>query len=142
MAGSPKAAPNIQYDHRDEISRNNPWPRWRQMRDDHPVHFSDVYGGFYVLPRYHEITDAARDTDTFSSAIGSTTIPEFPAPRLPPIHTDPPEARLSGMAKTYAETSCFRHERAPLFGSSEETCHEGQARRVVFAGEHRGPDRK
>jgi cytochrome P450 len=93
MAGNPGAAPNIEYDHRDEISRNNPWPRWKQMRNYHPVYFSDVYGGFYVLPRYHEIIDAARDTDTFSSAIGSTTIPEFPAPRLPPIHADPPEAR-------------------------------------------------
>jgi hypothetical protein len=27
-------------------------------------------------------------------------------------------------------------------GSSQEACHEGQTRRVVFAGEHRGPDRK
>lgn len=94
MSGNPKmAVSRIEYDHRDEMSRNNPWPRWKQMRDSRPVHFSELYDGFYVIPRYREIADAARDTDTFSSAIGSTTIPEFPAPRLPPIHTDPPEAR-------------------------------------------------
>jgi cytochrome P450 len=93
MDRSPESVPTVHYDHRDEESRNDPWPRWEGMRGKHPVLFSDAYGGFYVVSRYRDVADAARDTDAFSSAIGSTTIPEFPTPKLPPIHSDPPDAR-------------------------------------------------
>jgi cytochrome P450 len=81
------------YDHRDEESRMDPWPRWERMRDQARLLFSDVYDGFYLVPRYGDVAAVARNTDAFSSAIGSTTIPDFPTPKLPPIHSDPPEAR-------------------------------------------------
>jgi cytochrome P450 len=93
MAEESNAAPTIDYDHRDALSHENPWPRWEQMRSDYPVLFTEAYDGFYVLPRYRDVVEAARDTDTFSSAINKTTIPPLPIPNLPPIHSDPPEAR-------------------------------------------------
>jgi cytochrome P450 len=93
MTERPNATPTIFYDHRDAQSQADPWPRWQQMREDSPILFSEAYGGFYVLPRYHEVTDAVRDAGLFSSALNQTTIPTMPVPNLPPIHTDPPEAR-------------------------------------------------
>src|SRR5579859_6907504 len=86
-------APTIIYDHRDAISHEDPWPRWAQMRTDNPIFFTEAYDGFYLLPRYHEVTDAVGNTDVFSSAIGKTMIPAPPVPNLPPIHTDPPDTR-------------------------------------------------
>jgi cytochrome P450 len=91
---STTVAPVIDYDHRDEESQVDPWPKWERMRrSGAPVAYTQAYGGFYVLPSYHEVTDAVRDATTFSSALNQTTIPMMPVPPLPPIHTDPPEQR-------------------------------------------------
>jgi cytochrome P450 len=48
-----------------------PWDDYRHLRDDDPVHH--VAGGdFWVLSRFIDVFDAARDTTTFSSAQGLT----------------------------------------------------------------------
>lgn len=86
------AIPTVIYDHRDEQSRIDPWPRWREMRDAAPVLQSPLYDGFYVVPRYRDLVDVLRDTDTFSNEQG-TGIPVLPSPRLPPLEVDPPQAR-------------------------------------------------
>jgi cytochrome P450 len=85
--------PTVTYDHRDEDSCVDPWPRWRQMRQDQPLVYSDAYNGFYALSRYQDVIEAARNTDAFSSGLDGTTIPTFPTPKLPPLHADPPDAR-------------------------------------------------
>ncbi|MGI5518929.1 cytochrome P450 [Streptomyces sp. CA-106131] len=92
MAEDQRAVPTVDFDHRDEQSHVNPWPRWKQMRAECPVHYADVYGGFYVIPRYRDVVEAARNPVVFSSA-DKTTIPPMDTPRLRPIHTDPPESR-------------------------------------------------
>jgi cytochrome P450 len=93
MTETDKRAPTIDYDHRDDDSRLDPWPRWQEMREHNPIFFSEQYGGFYVLSRYADVTDAARNPDVFASGIDGTTIPKFPTPLLPPLHADPPEQR-------------------------------------------------
>jgi cytochrome P450 len=87
-----KQVPEVNYDHRDEQAHRDPWPRWRQLRDQCPVVHSGNYGGFYVLTRYAEIAQAVRECEVYSSAQG-TGIPVLPGPRTPPLDVDPPEAR-------------------------------------------------
>jgi len=48
-----------------------PWPDYRALRDDDPVHHVD-WGDFWVLSRFSDVFEAARDTTTFSSAQGLT----------------------------------------------------------------------
>ena len=91
MSGAERI-PSVEYDHRDEEAHIDPWPRWRRLRDQSPVFFTECYGGFYGLPRYSEIAQAVRNTEVFSNAEG-TGIPVLPGPRTPPLDVDPPEAR-------------------------------------------------
>jgi len=48
-----------------------PWPDYRALRDDDPVHYVD-WGDFWVLSRFSDVFEAARDTGRFSSAQGLT----------------------------------------------------------------------
>jgi cytochrome P450 len=91
MTDHESVAQIVDYDHRDKESRQDPWPRWKAMREEH-ILFSREHGGFFVIPRYRELADALRNTDVFSSAHG-TGIPVLPSPLTPPLHADPPNAR-------------------------------------------------
>ena len=65
---------------------------YRQMRDQSPVlHVSK--GDYWVLSRFDDIWEAARDTETFSSASGlTTTYGDMEAMNLAPtmVMMDPP----------------------------------------------------
>jgi cytochrome P450 family 130 len=54
----------------------NPWPMYRALRDDDPVHHVVPEGrpdrDYYVLSRHADVWAAARDHETFSSAQGLT----------------------------------------------------------------------
>src|SRR5271163_3620483 len=54
----------------------NPWPMYRALRDDDPVHHvvprNRPEDDYYVLTRHADIWAAARDYETFSSALGLT----------------------------------------------------------------------
>lgn len=49
----------------------SPWDDYRALRENDPVHHVDE-GDFWVLSRFADVFDAARDTDAFSSAQGLT----------------------------------------------------------------------
>jgi cytochrome P450 len=55
---------------------SNPWPMYRALRDNDPVHHVIPHGrpdeDYYVLSRHSDIWAAARDHKTFSSAHGLT----------------------------------------------------------------------
>lgn len=48
---------------------NDPYDLYRRMRDEAPVFFSEKYG-FWALFRYHDVCEAHKDWQTFSSAHG------------------------------------------------------------------------
>jgi cytochrome P450 family 130 len=54
----------------------NPWPMYRALRDDDPVHHvvpaQKPENDYYVLTRHADVWAAARDHETFSSAEGLT----------------------------------------------------------------------
>ena len=51
--------------------RVDPYPLWKQMRDEAPVYHNDDYD-FWVLSRFHDIERAHKDVDTYSSSHGTT----------------------------------------------------------------------
>jgi cytochrome P450 len=65
------------------------------LRADHPVTWSDAWGGFWVVSRYADVLAVAQDWETFSSAQG-VTVPyggPQPYPAIPEM-LDPPEHRV------------------------------------------------
>lgn len=55
-------------------SWRDPWADYRTLRDHDPVHYAEhpEFGEFFVLSRFADVIDAARDMESFSSAPGLT----------------------------------------------------------------------
>jgi cytochrome P450 len=81
----------IDFDHRDDESALDPHGRWKKMRDDAPLNYSERYDGFYVVSRYADMCAIARDSTLFSTVLRRTTIPLRATPPSPPLNADPPE---------------------------------------------------
>lgn len=86
------------YDPYDPALLANPYPAYRRLRDDDPVHLHRGQSGdpdFYVLSRFADIWDAVRAPELYSSAHGLTFRNEVVelslAPTIvmldPPVHT-------------------------------------------------------
>lgn len=58
------------YDPRDPSTLREPYPLYRRLRDEDPVHHAPL--GFWVLSRFEDVFAAANDTVVFSSAQGLT----------------------------------------------------------------------
>jgi len=61
----------VRFDPFDYAVHEDPFPVYRQLRDDAPVYF-DVDRGFYALSRHADVRAAVDDWETFSSAGGIT----------------------------------------------------------------------
>jgi cytochrome P450 family 130 len=57
------------FEPRSGDSWRDPWASYAELREADPVHDA---GGYWVLSRFEEVYDAARDTATYSSARGLT----------------------------------------------------------------------
>ncbi|MEO6471842.1 MAG: cytochrome P450 [Aeromicrobium sp.] len=91
------------YTPRSGSSWRAPWPMYAALREHDPVHRvipdNDPSADYWVLSRHHDVYEAARDPETFSSASGLTTEydeldkiglrdnPPF-VMQDPPVHTD------------------------------------------------------
>ena len=85
-----------QFDHNSPEFIADPYPLYSQLRENDPVHFSECYGGYYILTRYEDVRNALLNWELFSSARpGVTSIPasvkrdfqEIPLEFDPPDHT-------------------------------------------------------
>ena len=65
------ATTGVRFAPRSGESWRDPFPMYRALQDDDPVHRVDD-GGYWVLSRFADVFAAARDTATFSSAEGLT----------------------------------------------------------------------
>ncbi|HTX62878.1 MAG TPA: hypothetical protein VMD28_04530, partial [Acidimicrobiales bacterium] len=88
------ARPTIDFDHHDPAFSAP--ETYASLRRECPVGWSDRYGGFWVLSRYEDIANAARNDATYSSARddhghGGIVIPEWSTETSIPIEMDPPE---------------------------------------------------
>jgi cytochrome P450 len=84
----------VSFDHHDPRFVEDPESVIGPIREEHPLVHSDLHGGFWVLTRYDDVTQAALDHESFTSAVVGTTIIPPSQPReypLLPIELDPPE---------------------------------------------------
>ena len=82
----------VTYEPRSGPSWREPFGMYREMRDQAPV-LHVPKGDYWVLSRFEDIWQAARDTETFSSASGlTTTYGDMEAMNLAPtmVMMDPP----------------------------------------------------
>jgi cytochrome P450 len=72
--------------------RDDPYPLWKRMRDEAPVYHNDKYD-FWVLSRFHDIEQAHKDVETYSSSHGTTLdlMSEEPMDTGMFINLDPPK---------------------------------------------------
>lgn len=83
-----------EFDHNDSGFIADPYPIYADLRERDPVHFSQNYGGYYVLTRYDDVRNALLNWTLFSSAHpGVTSIPASVKRDFQeiPLEVDPPE---------------------------------------------------
>ena len=84
----------MSFDHHDPQFVQDPERVIGPIREQQPLLHSDLYGGFWLLTRYEDVTAAALDHEAFTSAVAGTTLIPPTQPRtdpLLPIELDPPE---------------------------------------------------
>jgi cytochrome P450 len=87
----------MSFDHHDPKFVRDPDRVIGPIREEQPLLHSDLYGGFWLLSRYDDVTRAALDHESFTSAVVGTTVIPPSQPRehpLLPIELDPPEHTL------------------------------------------------
>ena len=85
------AGTRIAYEPFGRDTWRDPFPLYRHLRDEDPVHKSPH--GFWVLTRFQHVLEAVKDTATFSSASGLTFRNERETLHIPPtiVMMDPPD---------------------------------------------------
>jgi cytochrome P450 len=92
----------VTFDHHSREYATDPVAYNRAVREQCPIAWSDSYGGFWVVTRYEDLAQVARDDVTFSSSVdvmdrplgtAGVTIPGNVRP-LNPITVDPPDFQL------------------------------------------------
>ena len=99
----------------------DPYPTYRRLRDESPVHYLEKYDA-WALARFDDIWNASMDAVHLTSTKGTTWAYIVPKsiPVLPNInHMDPPEQKI------------LRAEVAPFFMPNRLRALEGQIRRYV-----------
>lgn len=89
-------AENLTFPARGGESWRDPWPAYRHLRDEDPVHLTQWgEARFWVLSRFEDVYRAARDTATFSSAQGlvpdANAMDMFEGVAAPLVMLDPPD---------------------------------------------------
>jgi len=83
----------VTYDPYSYEIHEDPYPTYRRLRDEAPVYHNEERG-FYALSRYHDVREAMRDWQTFSSQGGVALESSGKAPPMI-IAMDPPrQAKL------------------------------------------------
>ncbi len=88
----------MSFDHHDQRFVEDPYSVIDPIREEQPLVHSDLYGGFWLLTRYEDVTRAALDHESFTSSVVGTTIIPPSQPReypLLPIELDPPAHTVS-----------------------------------------------
>ena len=74
----PMTTPSEDWDPLAPANHADPTEVYGRMREECPVAWSDRFGGFYALTRFQDVTDAALDWHTFTSAQKTPRHPMIP----------------------------------------------------------------
>ncbi|MCW2496735.1 cytochrome P450 [Jatrophihabitans sp.] len=110
----PTHCPFAGFDHNLPDHRATAETQWRGLRAEPGLPRSAAHGGFHILSRYEDVTAAALDWETFSSAQG-IAIPDLHFnERLVPVEYDPPRLRAFRriVMRFLTPTAVAQHEAA------------------------------
>ncbi len=128
--------PTVEFDHYDEEFAKDPYPKLRELRERCPVAHTDAHGGFWVVSRYDDVCEIARDPGVFSSRYVTvpTDIGYGEDVRLGPLQFDPPEhTRLKRLLATaFVPARSRRSPSSPARRSS--ACSNPTSRPVPSTG--------
>jgi cytochrome P450 len=79
----------LHFKHHDE-GLDVAFDAYRQLREECPIGFSEEYGGFWVLSRFHDVFAAEQDWETFRASPGMLLPPMGNRRPMIPIDIDPP----------------------------------------------------
>jgi len=83
--------PMVDYDFADPALRASLHERLTRLRAECPVGWSERYGGFWLLTRYADVQDAARDHQRYTTTRGIMIPPTGASMPVIPAELDPPE---------------------------------------------------
>jgi cytochrome P450 len=108
----------VDYDCHDPALADDIYARLDEIREKCPVAYSTAHGGYWIITRYDDLHDIARNFDVFSNyPVG---IPHFERPgRYIPLEVDPPE---------HTE---WRQLLGPLFNPVRMNALEGKIREMA-----------
>ena len=72
-------------------SFDSPYPVYAELREHHPVAWSNAWGGFWALMKHADVTRAASDYRTFINSVQNVVPKVAFTGRRPPLHLDPPD---------------------------------------------------
>ncbi|HEX4359548.1 MAG TPA: cytochrome P450 [Pseudonocardia sp.] len=88
---APGRCPVVDYDFADPELRASLHARLTRLRAECPVGWSEQYGGFWLLTRYSDVLEAARDHERYTTTQGIMIPPTGASMRVIPAELDPPE---------------------------------------------------
>ncbi len=93
VADGRKATHSVVFDNTDPGLAPHLFETLRMIQDQEPVAWTDAVGGFWMLTKYADITEAANDWETYTVEEGHTipstqkSVRSVPAELGPPVHT-------------------------------------------------------
>jgi hypothetical protein len=108
----------VDYDCHDPALASDIYARLDEIREKHPVAYSTAHGGYWIISRYDDVHDIARNFDSFSNyPVG---IPHVERPgKYIPLEADPPD---------HTE---WRHLLGPLFNPNRMNALEPKIRQMT-----------
>jgi len=86
----PQDIPRVDFDHNSREFAADPWRVYGELRASCPIAHTDAHDGFWIVSKYADVVEIAKDDATFSS-LPTTVIPDTGVYNLIPLQSDPPD---------------------------------------------------
>ena len=115
------AVPTTDFDQDSAGFAADPWSKYEELRAECPVAHTDAHGGFWVVSKYADVVQVAKDDYTFSS-VPTTVIPDSGVYNLIPLQSDPPDLERYREALQPFFTPRAMQARAPRIREFTTSC--------------------
>ena len=114
--------PWVDFDHNSREFAADPWQVYDELRASCPIAHTDAHDGFWIVSKYADVVEIAKDDATFSS-LPTTVIPDTGVYNLIPLQSDPPDLQRYRMPLIRYFTPAALEKYAP----SGFACADGKA---------------